>query len=203
MAARSGSSASPDRSPAARRGRSASAVQAGVTFVLVVAVGALGQVLVREGPVDWAFVLGAAAGTTAGALAGPALVRWWQRRVAGEAERERMRPFWTATRTGRLPAEADAGEWLPLLARVQARHWRRMVLLAAGAAALGVVLLGGVVLATALGRLDVRVYSILTSAVVYAQFTLLGWGLGAAKQRRLAGLRERLAARERAAEPVR
>ncbi|WP_299956963.1 hypothetical protein [uncultured Modestobacter sp.] len=178
------------------------AVQAALTFVLVAALVALGQRLTGDEPIDWGLTVGTAVGATGGALAGPALVRWWQRRVAGEAERERMRPFWTATRTGRLPAEADAGEWLPLLARVQALHRRRMVLLAAGAAALGVVLLGGVVLATALGRLDVRVYSILTSAMVYAQFTLLGWGLGAAKQRRLAGLRERLASREATAEPV-
>ena len=67
----------------------------------------------------------------------------------------------------------------------------------------GLVSLGGVVLGTALGRLDVPVHRTLTWAAVYAQLVLLGWGLGTAEQRRLAGLRERLAARERAAEPVR
>ncbi|WP_222196096.1 hypothetical protein [Modestobacter italicus] len=200
MAARKGS---PDGLRAARRGRGALAVQAAVTFLLVAAVWTVGQAVVRDGAIDWGLVVGTAAGTTGGALAGTALVRWWQRRVAGEAERERLRPFRTATRTGRLPAEADAEEWLPLLAFEQARHRRRMVLLAAGATALAVVLLGWVALATALGRLDVPVHRILTWSAVYVQSALLGWGLGARKQRRLAGMRQRLAARRPTTGPVR
>ncbi|MGY5883498.1 hypothetical protein ACJTNH_07520 [Modestobacter lacusdianchii] len=185
-------------------GRRVSVVVAvlGGSTALAVALVVVVQLQLGDGSVDWSTVMVPALGPVVGWVSGWSLPRWQQRHRVRAGERQRMRPFWTATRTGRLPAEADAGEWLPLLARVQARHRRRMVLLAAGAAALGVVLLGGVVLATALGRLDVRVYSILTSAVVYAQFTLLGWGLGAAKQRRLAGLRERLASREATAEPV-
>src|SRR5688572_10727280 len=68
------------------------------------------------GPVDWTGPIAPLLGGLVGALLGVSLLLWWRRRRAGEADRAARRPFDTATRTGRLPADVDPGVWRPLLA---------------------------------------------------------------------------------------
>jgi hypothetical protein len=166
------------------------AVVVGVCDLVVYAGLLAGAALVGDGPVDWARPAGPVLGSFLGALIGQALVMWWRRRRAGEADRAARRPFETATRTGRLPADVDPAVWRPLLVeRLRGRRGRTVRTVVAEAV-VAVVLLVLVLLGT-----DVPVLSVVLWALIALQVMSLTWAAGERQRRRLAGMLERLAAR--------
>ncbi|WP_369130046.1 hypothetical protein [Modestobacter roseus] len=145
------------------------------------------QGLLGDGVVNWGLVVVGALSPVIGAVVGGAAPRWARRVKVGTAEREQMRPFWTATRTGRLPARVDPAEWRPLLLRELAANRRRMPVRAAVWAAVGVGWLVLVVTA-----LDVGLLPVLTWTLLWGQVVSWSWAAGRRREERLSGLLARL-----------
>lgn len=146
--------------------------------------------LVGDGPVDWAAPVAPLLGGFLGALLAQAVVLWWRRRQAGEAQRAARRPFETATRTGRLPADADPVVWTPLLVDRLAGQRRRTVVAVAVLAVLTVAVAVLLVVST-----DLRPFSLVVVTVAHLQLLSAVWAAGERRRQRLAGMLERLAAR--------